>query len=71
MPGMIAAFPEEDAPFAVAVPVADEDLAVPEPAGVVPVVVAAPLVGVDEPTVAPGTLEPEAVPFKQVVLPPV
>lgn len=63
---MIAAFPEEDAPFAVEDPdeVAPALLEVVE---VVPGVVA--VVG-GEPVLAAGALEPEAVPFKQLVLPP-
>jgi len=66
MPAMVAAFPEEDAPFAVEVP--DEEAAAllrEELAGVVPLVV-----GDDAAVLAAGAPEPVAVPFKQVVLPP-
>jgi len=66
MPGTIAAFPEEDAPFAVEDPDAEAPALLEE----VVAVVAAPLVGDDAPVLAAGALEPEAVPFKQLVLPP-
>jgi len=71
MPATIAAFPEEDGEEAFAVEEPLDPVVAPA-AGVVPVVAAAPVVGDDAAVVAaPGALEPEAVPFKQLVLPPV
>jgi len=69
MPAVIAAFPDGEDDLDVEVPVLPALLSV--PAGVVPVgVVAPPVVGDDPAGVAVATLEPEAVPFKQLVLPP-